>query len=163
MNPIEKILEYRLNKIKIDFNIREDMRFLNWVLLEKQFILRNYITELESNMYSTKSYCYWIIKRLIWKGIIDYKLVNNLAVDYAICTNMLYHEYFKTEKCCGIYNRLVKSYLLNKNWDDSEHNLRNLWNLIINYFMLIDTIVGKYMVSDLDILVKQYMYGIILL
>ena len=156
MNPIQKLVEWRLNNLISEFNITLN-DFVNrgwndeiWINIRKKLIYHDDITD--SYNYRFR-YC--AIKNIIWKNIIIYEFVPHDSINI----NMLYNNYknrFKLEPYFGSLRCLI----LNENGDQSLDNINKMLNMIINYLLFIDQCIMKYMIFDLSSILKLYFFDV---
>ena len=99
---------------------------------------------------------YWLIKRLIWYGIINYELDKN-----EVLIKYLYYPY--NEKIISVqYEFYSKQCLLNYGNTINIRNSNNMQQLIIAYYMLIDVIMND-LIMDIWYEVKKHIYNIMLI
>ena len=154
MNPIQILVKWRfhclLKKLGIDWpNLPKNI----WPELGKKLVIHNYISDEESVAY----YGYWIIKNIIWKGIINYDFIFGIK---EVHVNMLYINYHEE---CSISTRFLElqpAHPSNKNFKKSIKNMHSMWNTIINYFMLI-SIISEDLILDVRNEIKNWLYHVI--
>lgn len=154
MNPIQDLVEWRfvclLKKLNIDWpNPSKNI----WPELGKKLVIHNYISDEESVAY----YGYWIIKKIIWKGIINYDFIFGIK---EVHVNMLYNNYHEERIISTRFPDLQDAYLFNKIFQESIKNMHTMWNTIINYFMLIN-IISQDIILDVCNEIKNWLYHVI--
>ena len=105
--------------------------------------------------------CYYVIKNIIWKNIINYNIIDNKFHVYMLWTKKLQINY--TTNIVPFLNRHI---ILNKNisyTDKSNDNLDMLYSIIINYLLLLEPIILNYLIVDLSYVLKKYMFDVILM
>ena len=177
MNPINHLLEWRLDiflkKYNIDLNdFCESEKYLarTYALrnIAKQLVPCNSCNNSERKKYI--NYGFWLIKGVIWKNIINYTLiVDTNSYECKLCITRIYNNQRVT---INAINRkwMNRDILLNKLYtgsfsDDtvdklSYDNLNKLWFLIISYLMLTDAIIT---ISDISNIIKELIYNIMLI
>ena len=162
MALILKLVEWRYKQLSKVFDytphIYETMikheRKVKLTILADKLVALKYISHDERVLYS--EYIYWLIKRLIWYGIINYELdKNNIIVTY------LYSS----------FNRIIvphkndfhsKLYLLNHNHIDRVTDTSGMQQLIITYYILIDVIMNE-LIIDVRYEMKKWIYNVMLI
>lgn len=172
MNPIEYLLDWRLDSFLKKYNVRlEDfstskdisVRKLLFKNIAKQLLPKKSYSDSERKKYI--NYGYWLIKNVIWKNITTYTLrpFDN-SEECEICITRIYSN--QQEIFVSInWNSFDRNSILNRSYCNtfSKDNLDKLWYLIINHFMLIDTIIIEHALSDLTNIVKELIYNMILI
>ena len=161
MNPIELLLEWRTDKVLRDFDISvkkfgsmtlHKEREENWIILKKKLISRGYII---NNDYTAIN-CYIIIKNIIWKNIIKYKIMTNQCYGYMLYNN---HQY---ALICNGHPNISRWILLNTYIIESRNNIHILQDIIIKFLILLDNIITQHLIPDLSHITKFYMVNSIL-
>ena len=166
MTMIEKLVELRIDTfIKefdininyFDFNAIGDIKKVSWEQLKQKFIKCNLVSN-NSDVFD----CYCVIKNIIWKNIITYNIIDNKLYMY------MNHYNFRAVRESNYLTIGCLSYniLLNKHdyfYPESKYNCTKLETKIINYMMLLDTLVTQYMISDLVYMFKMYIFDVILI
>ena len=165
-NPIEKILEWRLDQLfhKLDFDIKNialtitvDERNKQWKILNQKLVLNGYISLEKSTSYG----CYYVIKNIVWKNIINCVIINDM-----FHVHMLWNKSWQN---CGklvMFPYFNRNLIFNKGtpYDhDSKNNLDTLYSIIINYLLLINPIILNHLISDLSNILKKYMFDVMLI
>ena len=151
MNPIEILVEWRfvrlLEKLNIDLSKSGN---IIWINQGKQLVAHNYITDEKK----VSLYGYWVMKKIIWKGIINYDFIFDIN---ELHVNMLYNKYHEKRTFFTKFPTIVPKYFLNKSYPESIENMNNMWNMIINYFMLI-SIISENLILDVRNEIKKWLY-----
>lgn len=168
MHPIIKIIKWRFYNFIREFgvdiktfnfkaydNYQQDYnhRLKNWNILKQKLIIRGYATE----KHNARS-CYFIIKNIIWKNIINYKIntYHYLHIPY----NSYYFENFACEN--PFFNKRT---IVNKYPDIGSiiinDNLKKIQSVLNNYLLLVEQIIIKYLITDLYDIAKIYMFDAI--
>ena len=167
MSLIEKLVEIRLRIFMKEFDINinsfgfyslDSTRKILWEKLKQKFIKYNLVTN-NHNAFD----CYLVINNIIWKNIMAHQIIDNKIYIY------MYHNF---QNVSEIYHNkyeynpvLLYDILLYKKfyeYPEQKNNCIILQTKIINYFMLLDALVTKYMISDLKNMFKRYIYDVIL-
>ena len=178
MNPIHKIIQWRLDIFIKEFNIKlegfvileEEISKIN-MRIRQQLLSSNYITAAEIKRHKLDyEYYRMVIKNIIWKNIINYEYISeNKNFDHCtLVTHFLYCNHIRKQKIGRTcYPKLLLTDILNESlfYDHylTKTNLDHMLNLIINYFILISIISTNYIEFDISNLIKQYIYNIIIL
>ena len=163
MALIEKLTKLRFDNFLKEFNIDIDFNIItkiNWYELKQKIIEHGYGTN-NYNFYD----CFFVIKNIVWKNIVTFDIIDkNLHVN-------MYHNNYKYISCiyydfCDSYNSLFchishcKTFYENFKLKD---NCIILQRKIINYIILLDILVTKYLITDLVYSIKNYMFYVMLL
>ena len=172
MNPIEYLLDWRLDSFLKKYNVRlEDfstskdisVRKLLFKNIAKQLLPKKSYSDSERKKYI--NYGYWLIKNVIWKNITSYTLtpIDN-SDECELCITRIYSNHQETFIPTN-WKYMDREMILNRTKRNiySDDNLNKLLNLIINYFMLIDIIITEFALADLCNIVKQLIYHTVLL
>lgn len=162
MALIKKLVKLRLESLirefdinMENFNIGSAKTEQNWLALEEKIIPSNYVT-IEKN---SGRKCILIIHNIIWKNIIKYELIENKWHTHMLHSNYRSFGYIRTKFLSMNYDYLLK---INSDKDTYNYNNNKLQNLIINYLMLINPIILKYLIIDLSNIIKMYMFDVII-
>ena len=160
--PIGILVRWRYAKFMSEFNINtfkfnhNDKRKENWIRLKKQLISQNYVTDTDSFIH-----CFMVINNIIWKNIINHSVSSVGVYNYNWHLHMLYID-IEQIKIHYFPEPYINKYMLLTNSQIID-NLCKMQNIIINYFLLINSIVTSHMISDLSEIIKMHMYNIMLL
>ena len=164
-NPLEKLLEWRLENIieRFDINLENfhyrtlfQVRKNQWDILNQKLLSCGYITE-EDNIFNS---CYYVIKNIVWKNIINYVLIENKCH-----VHMLWNGYTIEYGRCEKYSYMVRDLILNINTRDrikTKKNLNILYSTIIHYLLLLNEIVSHNLIVDLTNILNMYIFDVIL-
>ena len=165
INPLEKILERRFDTLfqKLDFDVNNIILNTSiadsnkqWIILNQKLVLHGYVTSEESMING----CYYVIKNIIWKDIINYIIQDNIVHIHMIWTKNI-QNYEKTI----MFPYFNRGLILNKSTKysgKSMDNLNMLYSIIINYLLLLNPIVLNHLISDLSNVLKKYMFDVML-
>ena len=165
-NPLEKLLKWRLNNIIEQFNIDiynfslgspYQKRKNEWNILNQKLVSHGYITLEESNIYG----CYYVIKNIVWKNIINYELTQNKCH-----MHMLWIKYNAIYPILSTKGYLYHNIILNidtNNSTESKQNLDKLYSTIIDYMLLLNRIIRHNLIIDLANILNMYIFDIILI
>lgn len=148
------LLEWRLDSLLEKFNI--DLlgpRDIIWPCLSKQLVTYKYITDEEL----VAIYGYWVIKKIIWKGIINYDFISGIN---ELHTKMLYNNYYDTRRIFTKFPPIEPKYVFNKTFSESKENMNNMWDTIITYFILIN-IISADLILDMRNEIKKCLYHVV--
>ena len=166
INPLEKLLRWRFYNIieKLDINMDNfDYSALYQVrknalkILNQKLISCGYVTLEESKLYG----CYYIIKNIIWKNIISYELTQTKCY-----VHMLWNKNKTKHDRCGKYGYIVTNLIFNidtYNSYESSKNLKILYATIIQYLLLLNKIISRYLLNDLTTILNMYIFDVILI
>ena len=170
MNPIKYLLDWRLDNFLKEYDIElEDFNKSKHILTRKQSFKHITNQLLPCTSYTSGeriiffNYAVCLIKKIIWKNIINYILKAN----FIFCNSELWVTYIYTNHQ-QIYVPIRWEYMdrdmiLNKYNIESAYNLDKLWVLIISRFMLIDIIIIEHAIFDISNIIKELIYNIILI
>ena len=164
-NPLEKLLKWRLDNIIEQFDIEMDnfnwgvsykVRKNAWKILNQKLVLSGYITLQDSELHG----CYYVIKNIIWKNIINYELRDNTCY-----MHMLWNKYKKTYAIHTKKQILLRATILNIDTDnkiESKKNLKRLHSTMIHYLLLLNEIILHNLIHDLTNILNMYIFDVIL-
>ena len=164
MSLIEKLVKIRFDNFILEFDIsisdltiyNINIRKNNWDIVKQKLIKRGYVTK-EVDAFD----CYLVIKNIIWKNITSYEIIDNQWHIYMYHNaftyiNQIYHcltPVLSYKIALGIHS----SYYLKQ-----KNNCDILQTKIINYIMVLDTLVTQHMISDLVNMIKMYIFDVML-
>ena len=160
-NPLEKLLRWQFYNIieKLDINMDNfDYSALYKVrknalkILNQKLISCGYVTLEESKLYG----CYNIIK-----NIISYELTQTKCY-----VHMLWNKNKTKHDTCGKYGYIVTNLIFNidtYNSNESSQNLKILYSTIIQYLLLLNKIISRYLLNDLTNILNMYIFDVILI
>ena len=165
MALIEKLTKLRFDNFLKEFNIDiDDFNHNNtrvkWEQLKRKFIGSGYISEC-CNFID----CFFVIKNIVWKNLITYSFV-----DKKLHIIMHFNDY----KYISSINNNLCDYNVGLSYDifrcdrwyesyELKDNCIALQKKIINYIILLDILVAKYLICDLVYPIKNYMFYVMLL
>lgn len=162
MNPIEKFIEYRLDKLCIEFDLKLGSNFYvqrtKWEKKKREFI------ELKYSM-NYDMFDYIFFRNILWKNIITYELlVRNNKSNSCIATALYTQEKFSFD--FYFYGSTHRQDLLNKHTcyrSIIKDNFNEMHKLIIKYYIFIDHIMIHNTITDISNIVKEYYYDLMLI
>ena len=163
MSLILKLVQWRYEQLLkvFDFSnifISDPERKIKVSILMNKLLTSKYISHSEKELYSGN--IYYLIKRLMWLGIINYELDKNiLHVTYLY--NSYHAEIFLAPSEFSYDFRYVIS-LHNYGESTSDINAKKMQQLIITYYMLIDVIMNE-LIIDIRYEMKKQIYDIMLI
>lgn len=159
MSLIEKLVEWRLDNFMNEMGIvlvknKYTLTKINIQEIRTKLILSGYMKNASDSYYCA-------IKNIIWKNILNCNIVSYSGCFHDVDVHMLYNNYH--EKYLNIdFNPIVRSQLLGIS-KTSKDNMDQLEKTIIHYLMLCNSIIEKYIISDLTTLANNYMYDVLLI
>ena len=161
VNTINLLVVWRFENFikKFDIKIKNFSRQVSlrdrkvaWLQLKQKLILHKYVT-VDSDILC----CYMAIKNIIWKNIINYKAT------YGVYYTHMIHSGYKCDTPlygtpCLYVEALLNASNINSNNINSNNNLDILQQKIINYLLLLDEIIVKYLILDLLHISKMYIF-----
>ena len=164
MSLIEKLVKIRFVNfiLKFDITITDfqsydiNMRKNNWDILKQKLIKCGYVAE-EVDAFD----CYLVIKNIIWKNIMTHEIIDDQWHIYMYHNgfsdinpiNQCLSPYLSYETVFGAYSSYIR---------EQKNNCDILQTKIINYMMVLDTVVMQHVISDLVDMIKIYMFDVML-
>ena len=159
MTLILELVEWRHKQLlKVydftDISMSDNERKTKLVHLSDKLQELKYISH-DEKILSSK-HIYWLIKKLMWHGIINYEIEKN-----TVLITYLYYPYY-TRIFPQPYDFYYEKFLLNHESITSNRNIDNMQQLIITYYMLIDVIMND-LIIDMRYETKKQIYNIMLI